>query len=60
MNTELTCFIEEEGILILLHVLRRSGLVQEQRINPFNVLHLNFCPLRKSTHTHPEDTGTTG
>lgn len=51
-NSKLTCFIEEEGILILLHVLRGSGLIQEQRVNPFNVLHLNFCPLKKPKHTH--------
>lgn len=46
MNSKLTRFIKEEGILILLHVLRGSGLIQEQRVNPFDVLHLNFCPLK--------------
>lgn len=43
--------MKEEGILIFLHVLRRSGLIQEQRVNPFDVLHLNFSPLKKTEHT---------
>lgn len=47
MKSKLTCFIKEEGILILLHVLGGSGFIQEQRVNPFDVLHLNFCPLRR-------------
>lgn len=51
MNSKLTCFIKEEGILILLHVLRGSGLIQEQRVNPFDVLHLNFRTLKKPKHT---------
>lgn len=51
IRKKLTCFIEEEGILILLHVLRGSGLIQEQRIDPFNVLNLNLRPLRKPKHT---------
>ena len=46
-NRELTRFIEEEGILVLLHVLRRSRLIQEQRVNSLDILHLNLCPLRK-------------
>ena len=50
-NRKLTCFVKEEGILILLHVLRRSGLIQEQRVNPFDVLHLDFCPLEEPKHT---------
>lgn len=52
MKNKLTCFIKEEGILIFLHVLRGSGLVQEQRVNPFNVLYLNFCPLEKQKTTN--------
>lgn len=51
-NIKLTCFIKEEGILILLQVLRGSGLIQKQRVRPLDVLHLNFCPLKKPKHTH--------
>lgn len=60
MNRKLTCFIEEKRILILLHVLRGSGLIQEQRVNPFDVLHLNFCPLKKPKHTDDVNTEATG
>lgn len=60
MNSKLTCFIKEEGILILLHVLRGSGLIQEQRVNPFDVLHLNLCPLKKPKHTVDINTKATG
>lgn len=51
LRRKLTCFIVEVGILILLHVLGRSALIQEQRVNPSNVLHLNLCPLRKTEDT---------
>lgn len=50
MNSKLTCFIKEEGILILLQVLRGSGFIQEQSVNPSDVLHLNFCALKKPKH----------
>lgn len=51
-NSKLTCFIKEEGILILLHVLRGSGLIQEQRVNSFNVFYLNLCALQKTNGTN--------
>lgn len=41
----LTCFIEEEGVLVLFHVLWGSGLIQEERVDPLNVLHLDFSAL---------------
>lgn len=49
-DVKLTCFIKEERILILLQVLRGPGLIQEQRIRTFDVLHLNLCPLKKTKH----------
>lgn len=52
MNSKLTCFIKEEGILILLHVLRGSGLIQEQRVNSFNVFYLNLCALQSKQQTN--------
>lgn len=60
MKSKLTCFIEEEGILILLHVLGGSSLVQEQRINTFNILHLHLCPLKKTKHTGEVNTEVKG
>lgn len=44
----LTCFIEEEGVLVLLHVLRGACLVQEERIDAFNVLHLDLGTLTRT------------
>lgn len=52
LQRKLTRLIEQEGILILLHVLGGSGLIQEQRVHPPNVLHLHFCALRKEA-MHP-------
>lgn len=41
----LTELIEEECILVLLHVLCGPGLVQEERIDPLDVIYLYLCAL---------------
>ena len=41
----LTELVEEEGILVFLHVLRGARLVQEERVDPFDVVHLHLGAL---------------
>lgn len=41
----LTELIEEEGILVFLHVLCGAGLVQEEGVYTFDVVHLHLCAL---------------
>lgn len=42
----LTELIEEEGILVLLHILRGARLIQKERVDPLDVVYLHLCALR--------------
>lgn len=45
----LTELIEEEGVLVFLHVLRGARLVQEERVDPLDVVHLHLGALTGDT-----------
>lgn len=47
----LTELIEEEGVLVLLHVLRGARLIQKERVDPFDVVNLHFCALKGDCET---------
>lgn len=42
--------IEEEGVLVFLHVLRGARLVQEERVDPLDVVHLHLGALAFPAH----------
>lgn len=47
----LTELVEEEGVLVLLHVLRGAGLIQEERVDSLDVVYLHLRALEGDRET---------